>query len=61
MPHMLGERVRHHGVLSHSHFDLVEDELELEPRAQEYFDSFDCHGTCAGCGKDSSLANFELA
>ena len=46
---------------SHPHFDLIEDEPELEPRAQEYFDSFDCRGTCTGCGKASSLANFELA
>ncbi len=46
---------------AHSHFDLIEDEPELEPRAQEYFDSFDCHGTCVSCGKESSLAHFELA
>jgi len=46
---------------AHPHFDLIEDEPELEPRAQEYFDSFDCRGKCAACGKESSLANFELA
>ncbi len=46
---------------AHPHFDLIEDEPELEPRVQEFFDSFDCHGTCASCGKESSLANFELA
>ncbi len=49
------------GYCCHSHFDLIEDEPELEPRAQEYFDAFDCRGTCAACGEDSSLANFELA
>jgi hypothetical protein len=46
---------------AHPHFDLIEDEPELEPRVQEFFDSFDCHGVCASCGKESSLANFELA
>lgn len=42
-------------------FDLIEAEPELEPRAQEYIDSFDCLGRCAACGKELSLANFELA
>ena len=48
-------------LCAHPHFDLIEDEPELEPRAQEYFDAFDCRGKCASCGKESSLANFELA
>ena len=46
---------------AHSDFDLIEDEPELEPRAQEYFDWFECRGACASCGKQSSLADFELA
>lgn len=46
---------------AHPHFDLIEDEPELEPRAQEYFDAFDCRGKCTGCGDEYSLANFELA
>ena len=46
---------------AHPHFDLIEDEPELEPRVQEYFDSFGCRGKCAACGKESSLADFELA
>ena len=46
---------------SHSHFDLIEDEPELAPRAQEFFDAFECRGGCAACGEDASLADFELA
>ena len=46
---------------AHPHFDLIEDEPALEPRAQDYFHSFDCRGKCAWCGKESSLADFELA
>lgn len=46
---------------AYPHFDLIEDEPELAPRAQEYIDSFDCRGRCTSCGKESSLANFELA
>ena len=45
----------------HPHFDLIEDEPALEPRVQEYFDSFSCFGKCASCGRDSSLVGFELA
>lgn len=45
----------------HSHFDLIDDEPELEPRAQEFFDGFDCVGKCAACNAESSLAGFELA
>lgn len=45
----------------HQHFDLVEDEPELEPRAKEYFDSFALRGRCVGCGKESVLTDFELA
>lgn len=48
-------------MCGHSHFDLIEDEPELEPRAQEFFDSFQCRGTCSACGKGSTLASFELA
>jgi hypothetical protein len=46
---------------AHPYFDLIEDEPDLAPRAQDYFDAFDCRGACASCGKESSLANFELA
>jgi hypothetical protein len=45
----------------HQHFDLIEDEPELEPRAQEYFDGFECRGRCVACGRESSIAGFELA
>lgn len=46
---------------SHSHFDHVEDEPELEPRAQDYFDCFACRGKCTECRTESVLASFELA
>lgn len=46
---------------AHSHFDLIEDEPELEPRVQDYFDAFGCRGKCAHCGQESCLADFELA
>ena len=46
---------------AHQAFDLFRTEPDLAPCAQEYFDSFDCHGVCESCGKESSLANFELA
>jgi hypothetical protein len=45
----------------HSHFDLIQDEPELEPRAQEFMDGFDCRGLCTSCGAEASRANFELA
>jgi hypothetical protein len=48
-------------LCAHSNFDLIEDFPELEARTQEYFDSFNCAGICASCGKKSSLASFELA
>jgi hypothetical protein len=46
---------------AHPDFDLIEDEPGLELRAQEYFVSFYCRGKCVACGKESSLADFELA
>jgi hypothetical protein len=48
-------------VCTYSDFDLIEDEPGLEPRVQEYFDSFGCFGTCAECGQESCMAGFELA
>lgn len=45
----------------HSHFDLIEDEPELESRSQEFFDSFDVRGTCSHCGTTAGIANFETA
>jgi hypothetical protein len=45
----------------HSHFDLFEDQPELEPRTQNFFGWFDCCGLCESCGKETSLANFETA
>jgi hypothetical protein len=48
-------------LCAHSHFELIEDQPELEPLAQEFFDSFICRGKCGSCGKESNLAGFELA
>jgi hypothetical protein len=45
----------------HAHFDLIEDEPELEPRAQDYFDAFNCDGKCVKCDQEASLANYETA
>jgi hypothetical protein len=45
---------------THPHFDLIEDEPELEPRAQDFFDVFNCNGKCASCGTESNIACFEL-
>jgi hypothetical protein len=44
----------------HSHFDLIEDFPELEPRVQDFFDAFGCSGKCTTCGTESSIADFEL-
>lgn len=49
------------GHFMHSHFDIIEDEPELEPRAQDFFDSVDFRGTCTGCGATVGFANFETA
>lgn len=43
----------------HSHFDIIED--ELEPVAQNYFDWFTCKGVCANCNKEQSVGDYELA
>jgi hypothetical protein len=48
-------------LFMHSHFDLIEDFPELEPRVQDFFDAFGCKGKCANCGTESSIADFELA
>jgi len=45
----------------HSHFDHIEDEPALAPRAQDFFDGFGCAGTCKNCGHDVQIANYELA
>jgi len=45
----------------HSHFDLIEDEPDLEPRVQDFFDGFECFGTCSSCGEMTSFAGCELA
>lgn len=47
--------------VSHPDFDLIEDEPVLGPRAQEFFQWFDCQGKCAACGATCSLADFEVA
>lgn len=46
---------------AHAHFDLMEDEPELEPRAQDFFDAFACEGTCVSCDATTNVTNFELA
>jgi hypothetical protein len=48
-------------LFAHQQFDLIEDEPELEPTAQDYFHWFECMGRCALCAKESILAGFELA
>ena len=45
----------------HSHFDIIEEEPELEPVAQNYFDWFQCVGTCSECGEEQSIGDYELA
>lgn len=46
---------------SYPHFDLIEDEPDLEPRSQDFFDCFGCLGVCTVCGTESAIANYELA
>jgi hypothetical protein len=45
----------------HNNFDIIEDEPDLEPRSQDFFDAFDCLGVCVACSEESRIANFELA
>lgn len=45
----------------HSHFDIIEDEPDLEPVAQNYFDWFACTGSCTNCGEENSFGDYELA
>jgi hypothetical protein len=45
----------------HSHFDIIEDEPELEPVAQNYFDWFACKGVCTNCGEEQGFGDYELA
>lgn len=49
------------GRFMHSHFDVIQDEPELEPRAQDFFDSVAFGGTCSGCGAAAEFANFKTA
>lgn len=44
-----------------AHFDLIEDEPDLAPVAQEFFDAFGCFGSCDACGHNWLIASFELA
>ncbi len=44
-----------------AHFDLIDDEPDLEPVAQEFFDAFGCSGICEACGHEWLIASFELA
>jgi hypothetical protein len=46
---------------SHPHLDLFEDEPQLRPRAQEFFDVFTLRAKCCGCGEDWKVTSFELA
>lgn len=48
-------------TLGFSHFDHVDDEPELAPVAQDFFDSFCCLLRCDGCGNEWSIPGFELA
>ncbi|MBI1248263.1 hypothetical protein GC197_10555 [bacterium] len=45
----------------HSQFDIIEDEPELEPVAQNYFDWFECQASCMNCGTEQSVGDYELA
>lgn len=45
----------------HSHFDIIEDEPELESVAQNYFDWFTCKGVCTSCGEEQCFGDYELA
>lgn len=45
----------------HSHFDHVQDEPELKPVAQNYFDWFACTGICISCGEEQGFGDYELA
>lgn len=45
----------------YSHFDIIEDEPELESVAQDFFDWFDCGGVCTSCGIQQSIGDYELA
>ena len=45
----------------YSDFDHVEDEPDLEPVAQDYFDWFVSTGVCAACGKSQCIGDYELA
>ncbi|HTN74148.1 MAG TPA: hypothetical protein VL096_02835 [Pirellulaceae bacterium] len=45
----------------YSHFDIIEDEPELAPVAQDFFDFFECTGVCSGCGQEQSIGGYELA
>lgn len=44
-----------------AHFDLIDDEPDLEPVAQDFFDAFGCFGLCNACGHEWLIASFELA
>lgn len=46
---------------THSHFDIIEDEPDLAPQAQDYFDWFVCAGVCVECGRESCLSDYETA
>jgi hypothetical protein len=46
---------------SFDHFDVVEDEPELESVSQDWFHSFSCNGRCVKCGKQQTIANYETA
>ncbi len=45
----------------YSHFDIIEDEPELESVAQDFFDWFDCEVKCLSCGHSQSAGDYELA
>ena len=60
-PGCQGETFSVKTTFGHSHFDLIEDEPDLEPRAQDFFDSFNCRGQCEKCGQWADFASFELA
>ena len=47
--------------VSYPDFDIIEDEPELKPRAQDFFMAFDCRGHCPACGRKWGTGDFELA
>ena len=48
-------------VFAHTHFDLIDDEPDLLPKAQDFFDSFWLEATCTGCGSTQTPASYETA